>query len=65
MRVLEHFRDLADGRHEYEAGDEYPREGYEPAAERIAELSGKGNARGVPLIEGAKKEEKKESKKEQ
>ena len=58
-RVLKTFRDLQDGRatktgtvyHRYTAGDTYPREGYEPSPERIAELAGRGNRMGYPLIE--------------
>ena len=35
----------------YFPGDDYPRKGAEPSAERVAELSGKNNARGIALIE--------------
>ena len=35
----------------YHPGDAYPRKGVEPSAERIAELAGANNARGIPLIE--------------
>ena len=45
----------------YHPGDAYPRKGAEPSAERIAELAGAGNARGIPLIEEVK--EKKASRK--
>lgn len=54
-RVIEGFYDLQDpeGRsyHLYDKGDTYPREGLNPSGERIAELSGNGNARRTPLIE--------------
>ena len=57
--VLEGFYDLQDARpcgllahvyHEYNVGDAYPRDGYEPTAERIRELSTDDNARGHALI---------------
>ena len=48
--VLTRFADLKDGKHIYEAGDEYPRLGYKPTAHRIAELSGKDNRQCRPLI---------------
>lgn len=50
FKVLKHFTDLQDNNHAYEAGDIYPREGLQPTAERIAELSGSNNKQGVPLI---------------
>lgn len=49
MKVLHTFIDAADGYHLYKAGDPFPREGYRPTPEKIAELSG-GNGR-APLIE--------------
>lgn len=48
-RVLEDFADAQDKGFVYRAGDTYPRAG-EPSAERIAELSGSANRRGIPLI---------------
>ena len=57
--VLEGFFDLQDARpcgvlshvyHEYRAGDNYPRAGYEPTPERIQELLSDTNARGRALI---------------
>lgn len=48
--VITRFIDLQDGNYKYEAGDKYPREGYTPSAERIAELSGSENRRKIPLI---------------
>lgn len=49
-RVLTDFADLADGGHVYRAGDNYPRAG-KPDPARAAELAGRSNKRGVPLIE--------------
>lgn len=55
-KVLERFLDGQDPeRHVYAAGDLYPRDGYEPEAARIAELSGDGNSFGRPLIAGGPK----------
>ena len=48
--VLTRFADLRDGNHIYEAGDDYPRPGYVPSERRIAELAGKDNRMGCPLI---------------
>lgn len=50
-RVIVSFDDLKDGRHRYNAGDAFPRDGYSPSPKRIAELSGTNNKRGVRLIE--------------
>lgn len=59
-RVLEQFHDLEDfttdkkGERtyfEYNEGDTYPREGYEPAEWRIDELMGGDNPPRNPLIE--------------
>nr|DAY00539.1 MAG TPA: hypothetical protein [Caudoviricetes sp.] len=59
-RVLEQFHDLEDfttdkkGERtyfEYNEGDTYPREGYEPAEWRIDELMGGDNPLRNPLIE--------------
>lgn len=36
------FRDLQDNEHVYQVGDIYPRDGYEPSSERIAEVIEKG-----------------------
>lgn len=48
--VLKVFTDNQDGGRLYHEGEAYPREGLEPTEERIAELSGKNNKRGIPLI---------------
>lgn len=56
--VLTLFDDLDDKEkvlgiesyHRYNVGDEYPREGYTPTAERIESLLTSNNARKMPLI---------------
>lgn len=53
-KVIKAFADLQDGNHTYSVGDRFPRCGVEVGKERIAELSGRENKQGVPLI----KEEK-------
>lgn len=50
FEVIKYFTDLQDENRPYNVGDTYPREGYEPSLERIAELSGNDNKQGVPLI---------------
>ena len=50
-RVIKKFTDLQDGNHVYNVGDVYPREGYTPSEERIAELASDKNRQGTPLIE--------------
>lgn len=57
--VLENFADLHDDKYIYLKGDSYPREGYEPEQERIAELSGSENAFGKPIITKIKTKKKK------
>ena len=49
--VLSEFADLQDNKHVYGIGDEYPRKGYSPTAERIAELSTGRNLLQKPLIQ--------------
>ena len=48
-KALIDFVDLLDN-HKYHAGDTFPRMGYDPGAERIAQLAGTNNRRGVPVI---------------
>ena len=48
--VIRHFTDLQDNNHKYKEGATYPREGYEPSAERIEELSTDKNRLKTPLI---------------
>ena len=50
-RAIVYFTDLQDNNFEYHAGDVFPRQGYEPTAERIAELSSDANRRKRPVIE--------------
>jgi len=59
-KVLKPFDDLMDVRasskegnlyQHYEAGDDYPRKGYNPSQERILELGTAMNRQGAPLIE--------------
>ena len=48
--VLMRFADLQDGNRVYEAGDTYPRPGFDVSPERLAELAGSDNRIGEPLI---------------
>lgn len=48
--VIERFADLQDGNRIYEAGDSYPRPGFDVTHERLAELAGSDNRTGRPLI---------------
>lgn len=58
-KVVSYFTDLQDGNHAYNVGDEYPRNGLTVTAERIAELSGKSNQRGIALIEEVREQAEK------
>ena len=49
--VVKHFTDLQDHGYKYAEGDTYPREGYEPSAERIEMLSTAMNRQKTVLIE--------------
>lgn len=49
-RVIKYFTDLQDNGHHYHVGDVFPRKGVKVSTERIAELAGVDNQRGVPLI---------------
>lgn len=51
FRVIEFFTDLQDGNHAYNVGDTFPRDGLTVTADRIKELSGTQNKRGIALIE--------------
>lgn len=65
-KVVQFFHDLQDYTttkngtvyHAYNVGDTYPRDGYKPSEDRIKELSGKDNIRGVTLIELVEEQEK-------
>lgn len=50
-KVIKFFTDLQDNNYNYHAGDNYPRIGYLPSAERLEELMGSNNRQGVPLIQ--------------
>lgn len=50
FKVIKFFVDLQDNYHPYKVGDEFPRKGLKVSDERIAELSGKNNKQGQPLI---------------
>lgn len=52
--VSKGFIDLQDNNHEYEIGDVYPREGYEPDEVRILTLASDKNLQGTPLIKEVK-----------
>lgn len=53
-KVIYSFVDPSDGDgHVYLTGDTYPREGFEPTAERILELGSTANGLGFPVIEKA------------
>lgn len=60
FRAVVRFADLNDGRHIYEAGDEFPRLGLTVDEARLAELSSGKNRAGRPLIQAVpeKKAEK-------
>lgn len=64
-KVIKFFTDLQDNNYPYQAGDNYPRFGYLPSAERLEELMGCNNLQGVPLIQYVEKsaEEKPKKKK--
>lgn len=49
-KVVKAFTDLQDGNHVYFHGEPYPRKGYAPTEDRIAELAGKSNKLGYPVI---------------
>ena len=50
-KVIKHFVDLQDNLYPYEAGDLFPRDGMEVSEDRFAELAGKDNKQGEPLIQ--------------
>lgn len=49
-KVIKYFTDLQDNNFPYEVGDVFPRDGLTVTEERLAELAGKDNKQGVPLI---------------
>ena len=48
--AIKRFVDLTDDDHIYNAGDVYPRNGFEPSRERIIELATSKNKLEAPLI---------------
>ena len=72
-KVTHFFHDLQDYTttkngtvyHAYNVGDTYPRDGYKPSEDRIKELSGRDNIRGIPLIEEQEKAPKRKAKPEE
>lgn len=50
-RVKKYFTDLQDNNYAYKVGDTFPHDGLKVSPERIKELSGKNNKRGISLIE--------------
>lgn len=48
--VIRRFADLQDEGYIYEAGDTFPRPDFDVTDERIAELAGRNNRAGYPLI---------------
>lgn len=50
-KTIVYFEDLNDNSFPYNVGDKFPREGFEVSNERLSELSGSNNKRGIPLIE--------------
>lgn len=57
-KVVKHFVDLQDNNYSYKVGETYPRKGYTATDERIAELAGKENKQGEPLIKKVKSAKK-------
>lgn len=49
-KALIRFADLQDGGRIYEAGETFPRLGLSVSEERLAELAGRDNRMGYPLI---------------
>lgn len=52
------FFDKDDNAYEYHPGDKYPRDGYKPSKERLADLLSGNNSTGKPMIEETASEEK-------
>ena len=49
-KVIEYFTDWQDNNRPYSEGDTFPRKGLSVTDERLKELSGSNNKRGMPLI---------------
>ena len=50
-RAIQYFTDLQANKHEYNKGDEYPRDGLTVTEKRINELLGSDNKQKRPVIE--------------
>ena len=64
-KVVHSFADVQDSNYVYLPGSSYPRDGFFPTEERIAELLSDKNKRGVPLIEEIKAPKREVPKKEE
>ena len=62
-KALIWFFDKDDNAHEYHPGDEYPRDGYVPSKERLADLLSGNNSTGKPMISGEEPEKEEKPKK--
>lgn len=62
-KVIYYFTDLHDNNHPYNVGDVFPREGHKVTEKRLAELAGKDNKQGKPLIAKVPEEKPVEEKK--
>ena len=56
--VIKFFTDLQDFNHPYSVGDIFPRSGMTVSEARLAELSGKNNRQGTPLIKKVSEEQR-------
>ena len=57
-RVIREFTDLQDNNFYYAVGAQFPRNGKEVSADRLAELVSAANKQGVPLIEEVREKAK-------
>lgn len=62
-KALIWFFDKDDNAHEYHPGDTYPRDGYVPSKERLADLLSGNNSTGKPMISGEEPEKEEKPKK--
>lgn len=60
-KVIHYFNDLQDDGYAYNVGDEFPHKGMTVTNERIAELTGRENKQGVPLIAEVKQKRAKKA----
>lgn len=58
--VIRRFSDAQDNNRVYEIGEAFPREGLSVSKERVAELAGRSNRLGVPIIKAQKAKKKAE-----